>query len=513
MFHNLVVLATIVVGFSQLDDDHLNLLQLDVRKRFLVKDPVAYEVCNSAPKLDLHNIKYNNLGGKCGLVDGCVGQPQELRFEGVTTVGGNSVDMVVTNSSDYDPANSLHNGVKPPSLHWGQVNMRCGTATDFNVQFVNSANDSPVTMDQFAFSVYDVDSGKKSQAREKVVACGNVVTLTSESPKSELFHSKAVGGCNSFSSTSRGRAKDNPTDPDNLTDKQLRRLVMFGYQGISSFQIRFEISSCNGGWGKSALFAASPAAGVCGQVTTTTTTSTTLGSQTVTVEFDTLGVADADSDGKFYIKFGNENVWYGPLDNPNVNDFEKNQVSSFILTDVDKDADLENIALKAEDDDGWGVESVKVNGLVFPVQTGFWLDDPCTEVSYAGRPCHQEVRLSHKPKSATVVFHSLDVKWAGSDGEFFIRFGNDVTEYGPLDNPNVNDFERNQDTTITINNIYAKADLTTLALRSNTGDGWGVESIKVNGVPLNTGNGFWMDDHDGEYKGRPVYKKHIFTSH
>merc|ERR1712137_981344 len=138
------------------------------------------------------------------------------------------------------------------------------------------------------------------RARETVTTCGHVLSLTSEQPKTSLFHSKE-GACHSFSSTEKGNKKDNPTNLDNLTDKQLRRMVMFAYRHVSSFQVRFELASCWRNSGRNFLFATSPAHGLCKQVTTTTTT--TPATQTVTIEFETLGVTDANSDGKFFIRF------------------------------------------------------------------------------------------------------------------------------------------------------------------------------------------------------------------
>lgn len=233
-------------------------------------------VCEKSPKFDLSQVKYNNLGGYCASGD-CTGQPMELRYTKVSSVGGVSVDLVVTAESAYEPSNPTLNGVQQGSKSFGAISMLCGkedvkdgqhglvgTGTDFAFQFVNSATNEPVVMDVFALTVYDVDQGKRNKGRETVYACGATSILTSKNPPCELTHTQ-TGDCSSFSSTARGNAKDNPTDPENLSAIQLARTVAYGYTNVTQFTFRFEVSQCAKGTGRSVLFASHPS-NLCGQI-------------------------------------------------------------------------------------------------------------------------------------------------------------------------------------------------------------------------------------------------------
>jgi len=235
------------------------------------------------------------------------------------------------------------------------------------------------------------------------------------------------------------------------------------------------------------------------------------GTQTANLAFKTLGVSHANSDGNFYVKFGNDDVWYGPLDNIEVDDFEKNQVTSFQLQDVHKGADLTDVTLKADTSDGWGIGSLSVNGHDFPVpQNGFWLDKPCTSMIYDGRPCYDHVQFGAPPQTATVVFKSMNVGYAGSGGNFYLKFGNDDTMYGPL-----NGFKRNEEKTFVFNEVYAGADLTKVTLRAETSNGWGVQSVKVNDQNFAVSkHGFWLDNpcSRDKYGDSACYEEHTLST-
>jgi len=91
---------------------------------------------------------------------------REIRFEGITEVDGTSVDLVVTNSSEYVKApNAMKSSSK--SGDFGRINMRGGYKTKFAFNFVETGGTASVSLpDEIYLTLLDIDQDKKARQRE-----------------------------------------------------------------------------------------------------------------------------------------------------------------------------------------------------------------------------------------------------------------------------------------------------------------------------------------------------------
>lgn len=53
----------------------------------------------------------------------------------------------------------------------------------------------------------------------------------------------------------RGFGEDNPDNPANLTEQQVSRAIMYSFDSVSTFDVRFSLSGGTGGTGRNLLFA------------------------------------------------------------------------------------------------------------------------------------------------------------------------------------------------------------------------------------------------------------------
>jgi len=202
-------------------------------------------VCRPAGncKLNFQKLAHNNLGGK-----GPQGGKQELRYGSVCKLSGQALDLVVTTTSPYFPANSKKNGI---SGAYGVVNLANSRKADFLFSFYKTGTKTPFTLSSTSFTIFDIDSG--SPEKEVVTASG--YSSYQAGNKTELAVAEPSPGTLKLTSTTQGFDYDNPKDPMALTPKQIARSITLVFDEVRSFPLSFEITGGPSNKGRNLLFA------------------------------------------------------------------------------------------------------------------------------------------------------------------------------------------------------------------------------------------------------------------
>lgn len=190
------------------------------------------DICASATSVDLSNVVQNNLGG---LGPG-TGEP-EIRYKNAMDVDGRKIDVVLTAESPYKSPKPNKNGNTGDGF--GRLLLWPKASTDFKFVFQDAATGEPVAVKDVALTFYDLDEAKNSLQRETVSVCGAKEAYTTAD--TELEH-KTTGLCHSFTSTTKGTGKDNPTKPDDLTRAQAARSVTYEFHSKASITFTAQLS-------------------------------------------------------------------------------------------------------------------------------------------------------------------------------------------------------------------------------------------------------------------------------
>jgi len=200
-------------------------------------------------------VSHSNLGGQ-GPDDGA----ETLVYESVAVQDGVSVDLIVTASSPYFPNSALKNGIHGGLF--GIINVAVNTAVDLNFRFVDRQG-SPVTLDPFFFTLYDIDQGMDHSSRESVTARGFSEYRVAE--ETELRIEVLGDDSATFTSSLRGGKVDNPTHPMALTNAEKERTVVLKFPPTSEFSLSFSESAyADEDQGRNLLFSG-PSSMVCGR--------------------------------------------------------------------------------------------------------------------------------------------------------------------------------------------------------------------------------------------------------
>lgn len=204
---------------------------------YLIFPRPTADVCEKA--LKFRGMKSNNLNG-LGPATGA----EAFRFAEVLP----GVDLVVKADNNYQPANSKKNGVM--RRKYGRLNMMSGTSTYMTFRFVESSGQTPVKVDKFLFTIFDIDHGPRCTSRMVVNATKYASYHVSED--TELVVHTDIGGAgwpasSTFSSSASGTGKDNPTNPMKLTQTQSRRSVTFQYENVKFWTMGFAMGPGTGG--------------------------------------------------------------------------------------------------------------------------------------------------------------------------------------------------------------------------------------------------------------------------
>jgi len=162
----------------------------------------------------------------------------ELRYSEVCTVKGQKIDLVVTTTSDYSTKRPWKNGL---SGHYGQINLNSHTGYEFTFSIYKSGTTTPVTLESFYFTMFDIDGlFKRGKLKQQESMTFSGFQHFSVAANCEL-HRQISAAQSTFTATTGGGLADNPTDPKKLTPLQLSRSVTFLYRSVSSFKAKFEI--------------------------------------------------------------------------------------------------------------------------------------------------------------------------------------------------------------------------------------------------------------------------------
>lgn len=204
---------------------------------YLVFPEPPVDVCTKG--LAFNGMKANNLNG-FGPATGA----EAFRFSNVLP----GVDLVVKADENYKPSNSARNGVY--LRKYGRLNMASGTESLMTFRFVESSGQTPVKVDRFLFTVFDIDHGNRCTSRMTVNATRYAAYYVD--PDTELVVKTDIGGTawpasSTFSSSQRGSSKDNPKFPRKLNPTQRARSVTFEYQNVKFFTMGFTMGPGSGG--------------------------------------------------------------------------------------------------------------------------------------------------------------------------------------------------------------------------------------------------------------------------
>jgi len=200
-------------------------------------------------------VSHSNLGGQ-GPDDG----PETLVYQNIGIQDGASVDLVVTAATPYEPNSALKNGLRGGLF--GIINQKVNNAVDLNFRFVDRQV-SPVTMDPFFFTLYDIDQGMDHSSRESVTVRGFSEYRVGE--ETELRIEVMGDDSATFTSSLRGGKVDNPTHPMALTNAEKERTVVLKFPETSEFSLSFsEADYADADQGRNLLFSG-PSSMVCGR--------------------------------------------------------------------------------------------------------------------------------------------------------------------------------------------------------------------------------------------------------
>ena len=194
----------------------------------------------------------SNLGGFDPL------RPANLQFGyiGVRPQTGRWVDLIIRNTTTYEPVNSESSGFSPlgNGRHFGQLNLKAPDRDDdveynsveLTFTFVDSEHQQSVTLEHVRISVYDFDQAADGQARECLSVHGFSVAqkASDESLLSEVtdpLDPQRTLICGTYF----GTAADNPTSPTALTDFQRSMAMELTYENVPEITMRFYVFCCS----------------------------------------------------------------------------------------------------------------------------------------------------------------------------------------------------------------------------------------------------------------------------
>jgi len=193
--------------------------------------------CSDDLQLNLAPPTHSNLGGL-----GPDSGRAALIYGNVLTVNGRSFDLVVTDvEGTYKASKPGKNGV---TGMLGQIGIKAGSAALLDFQIVDSLSKDPYQISDMAFTVLDLDTGKKGKGAESVEVCGSNSAMVSDGTE---LSQQVANECTKFTATTVGSGTDNPSSPVALNVAQAARAATFGFTSLSSFRVKFESSK---GWGQ-----------------------------------------------------------------------------------------------------------------------------------------------------------------------------------------------------------------------------------------------------------------------
>ena len=215
--------------------------------------PPSSPVCGPTTELDFsaacaNDLVVNNFGGQ-GPLEG----DEQIRFPRVGTYNGQSFDAVVSATAGYNGKSSF-NGCTP-SGHFGQLNIKSGTATAVLFELRDSSTNALVAPDAFKVSFFDLDGGAVSTQELSISG-----EQYSDYELTDGSYVKVDTSTTIHTFIGEGKVIDNPTTPGDLTAQQRAVTVQFTMFKRSSFSISLTVGGSSGS--RTFLFAGSADIGV-----------------------------------------------------------------------------------------------------------------------------------------------------------------------------------------------------------------------------------------------------------
>lgn len=205
-------------------------------------------LCDPGRSLDFSaaTVTTNNLGnfgpGNASLV-----------YQGVASLHGTEVDLVVIATSPYFARDISKNGLRGP---FGVVNIQTDTSVDLLLTFVSHETGQAVTMPPFYFTFFDLDQGMAHGSREQVTIRGFDSYKVSDETQLAVEALPDGSGAR-FISRQRGGKLDNPVHPTSLTRLQRERTVTAKMPATSHFSVSLADSDYAATQGRNFFFSGS----------------------------------------------------------------------------------------------------------------------------------------------------------------------------------------------------------------------------------------------------------------
>jgi len=174
-----------------------------------------------------------------------------MRFSHVIKEGEVSLDLIISNTSEYHSKRPQQNGIDN-AAGMVQVNLDGNTDVHLHMEFVKSGTDEPHVVPGFLLSIFDFDQSKKNKGVESVTVAGfSEMWLADESEVDVIDNGKGSFTFQSVVEDIPGGA-NNPKDVMELTQEQKKIAVGLRYDGLSAINMRLAVDG--GKYGRNIFF-------------------------------------------------------------------------------------------------------------------------------------------------------------------------------------------------------------------------------------------------------------------
>jgi len=188
----------------------------------------------------------NNLGGLKSATD-----PPIMRWENVGQQNGNKIDLVVKVLGPYVQASKKTKRQGLVGKEYMGIVMKYGTKCELIFQFMEHKTDKPLVVDNFFFSVMDIDELFAAREQIKVSDYDNVFLWRGKDTNMSMYYDNFGRTVFSSEPGAGGRFWDNPgklnkNKPIGVVKKkgqlvdQRSRLICFAYKMRSAWRMSFE---------------------------------------------------------------------------------------------------------------------------------------------------------------------------------------------------------------------------------------------------------------------------------
>jgi hypothetical protein len=206
-------------------------------RNFLFAGASSLYYCNKEPvslTFDQSTVEYSNLGG----VGPDYNSPEGVKYSGVASYNGRPIDLTINAVGDYHAFKATQNG---KNGKYALINMMRNTEATFDFSLTDQASGTPVAIDALYFSVLDLDEGKRMKLREGVSVEGFASSYLTED--TEIKMTTQGNGVVRYESSMPGTGKDNPKDPEALTERQKNRAATFLFDRADNWRVHLYVGA------------------------------------------------------------------------------------------------------------------------------------------------------------------------------------------------------------------------------------------------------------------------------